>query len=132
MLTEVALQHKVIPGIAEFARGKLPSPAATDDGDEWVDGLCWLYCGQRWTRVRIGPASAARIAATLMLAAEIDTKISSDALGHSDIRITRDSYQSFLPQVGQERRRGDLEARPPPAQGCGQDSREGLAMSRSN
>lgn len=50
MLTEVALQHRVIPGIAEFARGGLPSPAATDDGNEWVDGLCWLYCGQRWTR----------------------------------------------------------------------------------
>ncbi|MFJ2432503.1 hypothetical protein ACIOWM_04745 [Streptomyces anulatus] len=76
MLTEVALQHRVIPGIAEFARGGLPSPAATDDGNEWVDGLCWLYCGQRWTRVhRIGPASAARIAASLMLAAEIDIKI---------------------------------------------------------
>ncbi|MEV7115680.1 hypothetical protein [Streptomyces anulatus] len=41
MLTEVALQHRVIPGIAEFARGGLPSPsAATDDGNEWVDGLC--------------------------------------------------------------------------------------------
>lgn len=51
MLTEVALQHRVIPGIAEFARGGLPSPAATDDGNEWVDGPCWLYCGQRWTRV---------------------------------------------------------------------------------
>ncbi|MEU6628996.1 hypothetical protein ABZ905_11975 [Streptomyces parvus] len=37
MLTEVALQHRVIPGIAEFARGGLPSPAATDDSNEWVD-----------------------------------------------------------------------------------------------
>ncbi|MDQ0985964.1 hypothetical protein [Streptomyces sp. V2I9] len=44
MLAEVALQHRVIPAIAEFARGGLPSPAATDDGNEWVDGLCWLYC----------------------------------------------------------------------------------------
>lgn len=60
MLTEVALQHRVIPGIAEFARGGLPAPAATDDGNEWVDGLCWLYCGQRWTRVLwIGPARVA-------------------------------------------------------------------------
>ncbi|MFH9578457.1 hypothetical protein ACH4MO_10655 [Streptomyces globisporus] len=60
MLTEVALQHRVIPGIAEFARGGLPSPAATDDGNEWVDGLCWLYCGQQWTRVLwIGPARVA-------------------------------------------------------------------------
>ncbi|MFF2849747.1 hypothetical protein ACFVT5_25925 [Streptomyces sp. NPDC058001] len=60
MLTEVALQHRVIPGIAAFARGGLPAPAATDDGNEWVDGLCWLYCGQRWTRVLwIGPARVA-------------------------------------------------------------------------
>ncbi|WNZ10538.1 site-specific integrase [Streptomyces sp. 11x1] len=39
-------------------------------------------------------------AATLMLAAGIDVKIVSDTLGHSDTRITRDIYQSVLPQVG--------------------------------
>ncbi|MFD4143664.1 hypothetical protein [Streptomyces sp. NPDC058572] len=60
MLTEVALPHRVIPGIAEFARGGLPAPASTDDGNKWVDGFCWLYCGQQWTRVLwIGPASVA-------------------------------------------------------------------------
>ncbi|QMU74599.1 hypothetical protein GXW83_01175 [Streptacidiphilus sp. PB12-B1b] len=52
--------HWVIPGVADFARGGLPAPAATDDGSRWVDGFCWLYCGQRWTRVLwIGPASVA-------------------------------------------------------------------------
>lgn len=39
-------------------------------------------------------------AATLMLAADIDIKIVSDTLGHSDTRITRDIYQSVLPKVG--------------------------------
>lgn len=39
-------------------------------------------------------------AATLMLAADIDIKIVSDILGHSDTRITRDIYQSVLPHVG--------------------------------
>ncbi|RPK93794.1 site-specific tyrosine recombinase XerC [Streptomyces sp. ADI98-10] len=39
-------------------------------------------------------------AATLMLAADIDLKIVSDTLGHSDTRITRDVYQSVLPHVG--------------------------------
>lgn len=39
-------------------------------------------------------------AATLMLAADIDIKIVSDTLGHTDTRITRDIYQSVLPQVG--------------------------------
>ncbi|MFD4256480.1 tyrosine-type recombinase/integrase [Streptomyces sp. NPDC058534] len=38
-------------------------------------------------------------AATLMLAADIDIKIVSDTLGHSDTWITRDIYQSVLPQV---------------------------------
>ena len=39
-------------------------------------------------------------AATLMLAAGVYVKVVSDALGHSDTRITRDIYQSVLPQVG--------------------------------
>lgn len=44
----------------EVACGGLPAPAATDDRNAWVDGFCWLYCGQRWTRVLlIGPASIA-------------------------------------------------------------------------
>ncbi|MBM9508526.1 hypothetical protein [Actinacidiphila acididurans] len=60
MLTEVSLQHRVIPGIAAFARGGLPEPATTDDGNEWTDGYCWLFCGRQWTRVLwIGPASVA-------------------------------------------------------------------------
>lgn len=45
-------------------------------------------------------------AATLMLAAGVDVKIVSDTLGHSDTRITRDIYQSVLPEVG----RGAAEA----------------------
>lgn len=39
-------------------------------------------------------------AATLMLAADIDIKIVSDTLGHSDTRITHDIYRSVLPHVG--------------------------------
>jgi integrase len=39
-------------------------------------------------------------AAILVPAADIDTKILSDTLGHSDTRITRDIYQSVVPQVG--------------------------------
>ncbi|MFJ5608417.1 hypothetical protein ACIQCJ_03425 [Streptomyces sp. NPDC093221] len=58
MLTELSLQHRVIPGIAAFARGGLPEPATTDDGNDWTDGYCWLFCGQQWTRVLwIGPAN---------------------------------------------------------------------------
>lgn len=54
------MPYRVIPGIADFARGGLPAPATTDDGNRWVDGFCWLYCGQQWTRVLwIGPVSVA-------------------------------------------------------------------------
>lgn len=35
-----------------------------------------------------------------MLAAGVDVKVVSDTLGHSDTRITRDIYQSVLPEVG--------------------------------
>ncbi|MEU5148446.1 hypothetical protein AB0G42_14775 [Streptomyces yangpuensis] len=51
---------RVIPGITDFAHGGLPAPAATDDGNRWEDGRCWLYCGQQRTRVLwIGPVSVA-------------------------------------------------------------------------
>lgn len=57
---ELSVTPRVIPGIAEFARGGLPAAAGTDDGNTWTDGYCWLYCGQQWTRVLwIGPVSVA-------------------------------------------------------------------------
>lgn len=60
------LDRLVIPGIAAYAREGLPTPARTDDGNPWVDGHCWLYCGQRWTRVLwIGPASVAGMQAPM-------------------------------------------------------------------
>ncbi|MEU5383236.1 hypothetical protein [Kitasatospora cineracea] len=43
-------QAVIVPGIAEFARGGRPALPATDDGNDWSDGLCWLYC-LSWTRV---------------------------------------------------------------------------------
>ncbi|GGS27778.1 hypothetical protein Snoj_10430 [Streptomyces nojiriensis] len=56
----------VIPGIEAFTREGLPAPAQTDDRNPWVDGVCWLYCGQRWTRVLwIGPASVAGMQAPM-------------------------------------------------------------------
>ncbi|MGW5017045.1 hypothetical protein [Streptomyces cacaoi] len=60
MLAEIALPFRVVPGIADFVRNDLPASAVTDDGNEWLDGYCWLFCGQQWTRVLwIGPASVA-------------------------------------------------------------------------
>ncbi|MEJ8653855.1 site-specific integrase, partial [Streptomyces sp. MS1.AVA.3] len=39
------------------------------------------------------------VAASLMLAAGVDEKIVSETLGHSDTRITKDTYQSVMPKV---------------------------------
>ncbi|MFI6769484.1 site-specific integrase [Streptomyces sp. NPDC050355] len=39
------------------------------------------------------------VAASLMLAANVDEKIVSETLGHSDTRITRDTYQPVMPKV---------------------------------
>ena len=55
----------VLPGIAAWARGEQPEPVRQDEGEEWSDGMCWLYCGHRWTRVMwIGPASTGSGSAT--------------------------------------------------------------------
>ncbi|MDV9194811.1 hypothetical protein [Streptomyces sp. Wh19] len=63
---ELTVTPRVVPGIAEFARGGLPAPADTDDGNSWTDGYCWLYCGQRRTRVLwIGPVSVAGVQAAM-------------------------------------------------------------------
>lgn len=55
----------VLPGIAAWARGERPEPVREDEGEEWSEGMCWLYCGHRWTRVMwIGPASTGSGSAT--------------------------------------------------------------------
>lgn len=58
-------------------------------------------------------------AATLMLAAGIDVKIVSDTLGHSDTRITRDIYQSVLPQAGKNAAEATRQAGPASAEDRG-------------
>ena len=42
------------------------------------------------------------VAATLMLSADIDVKVVSETLGHSDTRITRDVYQSVLNDLARD------------------------------
>ncbi|MFJ9826732.1 hypothetical protein ACIRSU_20520 [Streptomyces sp. NPDC101160] len=94
MITAAGLQHHlVIPGIAEFARGGLPDPPATDNGNDWVDGVCWLYCGQQRTRVLwIGPATVAGAQAPIYACGacikELQARIwrshrAQDAISHS-------------------------------------------------
>ncbi|MFD0274689.1 hypothetical protein ACFVHB_12410 [Kitasatospora sp. NPDC127111] len=49
----------ILRGIEALARGDRPELPATDDGNRWEDGLCWLYCAE-WTRVMwIGPVTVA-------------------------------------------------------------------------
>ncbi|WP_053650516.1 site-specific integrase [Streptomyces sp. XY431] len=42
------------------------------------------------------------VAATLMLAAGVDIKVVSETLGHSDTRITRDTYQTVLDDLAKD------------------------------
>ncbi|MEO3750823.1 tyrosine-type recombinase/integrase [Streptomyces sp. B6B3] len=42
------------------------------------------------------------VAATLMLSADIDIKVVSETLGHSDTRITRDIYQAVLDDLARD------------------------------
>ncbi|MEV7354254.1 hypothetical protein [Kitasatospora sp. NPDC091276] len=66
MPTDLHCRAGVIPGIYEFTQGGPPAPAATNDGNQWVDGFCWLFCGQQRTRVLwIGPVSVAGAQASM-------------------------------------------------------------------
>ena len=59
----------VIPGLASLARAERPDVPTTDDGNLWIDGMCWLYC-QRWGRVTwIGPASVGGAVAAMFACA---------------------------------------------------------------
>lgn len=60
MPQEAALRHRELAALSAFASGGAPAPATTDDGNHWISGYCWLYCGQQWTRVLwIGPVKVA-------------------------------------------------------------------------
>ncbi|GAA2484230.1 hypothetical protein GCM10010406_20630 [Streptomyces thermolineatus] len=100
----------VIPGIAEFARGGLPAPAQADDRNPWVDGICWLYCGQRWTRVLwIGPASVAGMQAPMFACspciAELHDRVWR-SVRLSDAGAGSGSYQNCVGEDDHSRPRG--------------------------
>lgn len=60
----------VIPGIAVIARAGRPEPARQDDGNRWMDGRCFLFCGFAYKRVLwIGPATIATVQAPLFACA---------------------------------------------------------------
>jgi hypothetical protein len=113
---ELAVPHRVIPGIAEFARGGLPAPAGTDDGNHWIDGLCWLYCGQKWTRVLwIGPVSVAGAQAAMYACGpcirELQEQVWQSILLNDDpVRSTRPGIPTQAEPVG-GRRAGKHRAR---------------------
>ncbi|MER8099979.1 hypothetical protein [Kitasatospora sp. NPDC094016] len=51
---------EVLPTLAEIGAGRLPEPPDEDDGNAWVLGDCWLYCGRTSVRVLwLGPVTAA-------------------------------------------------------------------------
>lgn len=104
------LDHMVIPGVAEFARGGLPVPAQTDDRNPWVDGICWLYCGQRWTRVLwIGPASVAGMQAPMFACSPCITELHERvwrSVRLSDAGASPGSHQNCVGEIERSRPRG--------------------------
>lgn len=60
-----------------------------------------------------------------MLAADIDFKVVSDPLGHSDTRVMRDIYQSVLPHVGKSAAEATAKLVPRGREGGAQGREEG-------
>lgn len=97
----------------------------TEWGSAWIEtGLVFTQEDGSWVAASGLPSirlhDLRHGVATLLLAADIDIKIVSDTLGHSDTRITRHIYQSVLPPRRQERRRGEGQGERP-----GQEQEEG-------
>jgi hypothetical protein len=60
-----------LPGISIATSAGLPPTATTDDGNHWVNGRCWLWCGRQLTRVTwIGPATTPGGLSTPLFACE--------------------------------------------------------------
>ncbi|MFD0572512.1 hypothetical protein ACFQ0T_29085 [Kitasatospora gansuensis] len=56
----------VLPGIAAFARADRPETPVPDDGNDWVLGRCWLYCGREQLPVLwIGPVTVVSATAAM-------------------------------------------------------------------
>lgn len=62
MRTNPAVADVTLPVLAVLARAGQPEPPSTDDGNEWVDGSCWLWCRRAHGRVLfIGPATVSGV-----------------------------------------------------------------------
>ncbi|MFD7639565.1 hypothetical protein ACFV4P_02835 [Kitasatospora sp. NPDC059795] len=78
----VAPYHLTVQGLAEFTRGGRPALPTADDGNGWVDGLCWLYCGQ-WTRIMwIGPVTVAGATAPMYACADCIRRLNDLVWAH--------------------------------------------------
>ncbi|MGW4690982.1 hypothetical protein ACWEO1_01180 [Kitasatospora cineracea] len=72
----------ILPGIAAYARGERPDLPAEDDGNEWADGLCWLYCAE-WTRVMwVGRVTVAGADAPLLACESCIRRLNGLVWGH--------------------------------------------------
>ncbi|GAB7185959.1 hypothetical protein ATKI12_5790 [Kitasatospora sp. Ki12] len=88
-MLELAAATTVLAGIAAADR---PLPAQADDGNEWVSGDCWFYCGRRGLPVLwLGPATSpggltAPLYACTECIAQINDRIWEYA-GTRDVRV---------------------------------------------
>ncbi|MFC8449481.1 hypothetical protein [Kitasatospora sp. NPDC057223] len=68
----------VIPGIMALSRAERPELPFPNDGNPWVTGRCWLYCGRDEVSVMwIGPVTVAAASAPMFACAECIARLNS-------------------------------------------------------
>ncbi|WP_327675458.1 hypothetical protein [Kitasatospora sp. NBC_00458] len=72
-----------LAAIASFARAERPKPPATDDGNPWETGRCWLYYGRDLVAVLwIGPVTVASVSAPMFACAPCIARLNGLAWEH--------------------------------------------------
>lgn len=96
---------------------RLPPMAQTDDGNHWVTGRCWLWCGRESARVVwVGSAGALGVTADVfaceacalsladqVIASQMAEDVSASSLGGLE-RVGAPAHQSHGPPAGRHRR----------------------------
>ncbi|MFB4193379.1 hypothetical protein [Streptomyces carpaticus] len=104
------LDHPARPDLAdsEFLR---PEPARPGDGQQWVTGWCWLYCGHRFTKVLwLGVITAAGVSAPVYACGDCLARIHDAAWDYAEAVADEPLDRQGLPvplyaPVGVERRK---------------------------
>ncbi|GAA2377496.1 hypothetical protein [Streptomyces carpaticus] len=83
------------PVDSEFLR---PEPARPGDGQEWVTGWCWLYCGHQFTTVLwLGVITAAGVTAPLYACGDCLVRLHDAAWDYAEAVVDEPLDRQGLP-----------------------------------